>query len=253
MPASVSASSIFTHLPREDVRFLADRFKRARRRAGLSRKACVREAGYTNIAKGLRRLDNLEHPMEPVPDERVLERFAHVLDVDLDSLRRRLREHHRAREMAELERHPLILGTLLGRARESRGLTPDQVARRATTGCRSLESGDRRFPADDDLRSLCEVLDLSVDRARDARSREFAYYDRMEGRPEAAARLVGAILWGFDHPDGLSTEELVAFSHDLSADKDLPVYVGLQDGRCIHIRPGGERFESFSPPRVQLG
>ena len=77
---------------RDELAWLAEQFEQARKEAGLSRKETVLEAGYENMAKGVRRLDNIEEGRRKVPDPRVLDRFAHVLDVDMDRIWRTIRE-----------------------------------------------------------------------------------------------------------------------------------------------------------------
>ncbi len=88
---------------RDDLAWLADQFEQARKQAELGREELVREAGYQNITKGLRRLDHIESGDRSSPDPRVLARFADILDSDMASVWEtiRTRDEKRRREVWE--------------------------------------------------------------------------------------------------------------------------------------------------------
>ncbi|QDG49575.1 helix-turn-helix domain-containing protein [Persicimonas caeni] len=72
----------------EDAPTLAELFREARARHGMSRKECAHAAGYQNVTKGCRRLCEIERGEADFPDERVLARFATALDIDDEEVRR---------------------------------------------------------------------------------------------------------------------------------------------------------------------
>ncbi len=78
-------------------RTLAELFGQARRQRQWTRHECARQAGYTNVAKGCRRLCEIERGEVIFADERVLARFAAALDIPDEQVRRSQR--------LEIERH----------------------------------------------------------------------------------------------------------------------------------------------------
>ncbi len=57
-------------------------FKAARREAGLTPKEVALAAGYTNLSKGLRRINTLEDERATLHDPIVVEKFATALSID---------------------------------------------------------------------------------------------------------------------------------------------------------------------------
>lgn len=89
---------------RDDLAWLSDQLEQARRQAGLDREELVREAGYQNITKGLRRLDHIESGDHSSPNPRVLDRFADVLGIDMASVWQRIRDRDEKRRREAWEK-----------------------------------------------------------------------------------------------------------------------------------------------------
>ena len=223
----------------DDLDLLARCVRAAREEADLDRKGAAREAGYKNMAKGLRRLDKIEAGRGAEP--RVLDRFAHALDLDMEAIGERIDARRENRRYDELHRHPPVLGSLLRRARRERDATVDELADAAglpASRIERIEAARLRFPTDETLESLCEALELPVDRALQARSTEYAYYDGLDGEPEVGARPMPAVSTIVDHPDGLTAEEVVAWATDYARDHDWRIFVVFPDRRTLYITPG---------------
>ncbi len=244
----------------DDLRFLGDRFKEARKRLGLRRVELVREAGYKNINKGCRRIRHIESGEPPMADRRVFERFAHALDLQLDELFGRIEQREKMRRQEELERHKLWVGTLLNRAREQKGWGVEQTidkaglspAEKYARRLRRFESGEYRFPMDDELEALCEALEIPGLKALYARQKECEYYDRLDKKPRIVARLMPAFYNRVRYPEHFGTDRTLRFAADFSEEHGFRVCVTFSDGRAVYIEPDGYRFESNRQPTMTI-
>ncbi len=245
----------------DDLSFLGHRFKEARERLELSRVELVREAGYKNTNKGCRRIRHIERGDPPLADVRVLRRFAHVLELDLEALWRAVRQRHKARLEAEREAHEVWLGSLLRSAREEAGLTVEETIERAgleprgrfERRLRKLETGEYRFAMQDELEGLCGALDIRELRAFAALQKECEYYDDLDGRPTIVLRLVPAFYTTKTYPDHFTAADVLDFAREFSADKGLKVCVVMQDKRSVFIEQGAYHTETWEPPSMSIG
>ncbi len=245
----------------DDLEFLGDRFKEARERLGLRRVELVREAGYKNTNKGCRRIRHIERGEPPLADERVLRRFAHVLELDLEALWDEVRQRHRARLEAEREGHELWLGGLLRRAREEAGLTVEETIERAglepsarfERRLRKFETGEYRFAMQHELEGLCGALDIRELKAFAALQKECEYYDDLDGRPTVVLRLIPAFYTTKTYPDHFTTADVLEFASEFSAEKGLKVCVVFPDKRSVFIERDGYHFETWEPPSMSIG
>ena len=236
----------------DDLRFIGERFEAARRRVGLSRVELVREAGYENTAKGCRRIRNIERGEATDGDLRTLERFAWVLEIDLDQLEERIEERVEGRRRRELERHPAWLGRMLRSARERSGSSREEVVRAAglepveryARRLERYESAEWRFPADEELEALCGALGVPVATGRATLRQECAYYDELDGQPVVALKGVPGVAVPLEYPRPTCTERVFAFAERRANEEGRQVVTTLADGRSVFFEPGGDRFES---------
>jgi transcriptional regulator with XRE-family HTH domain len=244
----------------DDLRFLGDQFKEARKRLGLRRVELVREAGYQNTNKGCRRILHIERGEPPLADERVLERFAHVLDLDLDQLFEETHEREQKRREEQRERQKMWVGTLLKGAREQKGWSVEEVIEKAElspadkyeTRLERLESGEYRFPMMDELEALSETLDIAGLKAFAAYKKECEYYDRIGKKPSIVARLMPAFYNKVRYPEHFDTDRILRFAEEFSAKHGFKVCVTLPEGHSVYIEPDGHRFESRRSPTMSI-
>lgn len=245
----------------DDLRFLGDRFKQARRQLGLRRVELVREAGYENINKGCRRILHIERGEPPLADKRVLERFAHVLDLDLEELFDEIRQREEERREEQSKHQKVWLGTLLKRARKQKGWNIEKVVEEAKLSpvdkyakrLRYFESGEYRFPMMDELEALADALDISGLKALAAFKRECEYYDRLDKKPSIVARLMPAFYNTLSYPEHYDTERILRFAEEFSAKHGFKVCVTLPQNRSVYVEPDGYRFELPQEPTMTIG
>ncbi len=243
----------------DDLRFLGAQFKQAREALGLRRVDVVREAGYQNLEKGCRRLIDIERA-EKLEDERVLERFAHVLDLDLELLWAEVDRREDARCAERRRRQKMWVGTLLEHAREQKGWTLQQVVEAAGLSpveqyarrLERFEAGEYRFPMRDELEALCDALDVPFKIGVHALAKECDFYDRLDAKPRVVARLMPAVYSELSYPGGVTTAEVLAFAAAFSADRGLRVCVTFSGGRSVYLEPDGYRFESWEGPAMYI-
>ena len=253
-------------LHEEDAIWLGKRLEAARKEAGLSRMDVVRELGLDRAADGVGWLEKIEAGGDVIPDVDRLRRLGRIVGGDLDALAGEINERERRRLEAG---PPLVLGALVRDHRERAGLTVRELVANAELEpvekyrerFESVESGEVRFLRDEELRRICEVVDLPLKRSREALRAEYAHYDRLEERPLFVERYMPAIYGrvgassimdedGDNGPGGGRTSRALQNAESYAADKGRSVAVVFPDRRTVYIYPDGRRRESMKPPAM---
>ncbi len=248
---------------RADLPLVASRFTTARRDQGFSQPELVREAGYRNINKGLRRLRHLESGSPKAPDHRIIERFGYTLGLDLDALATELRHRQRKRQQARQKeappQPPRILGALLQKARNRRGLSiPQLVARldvphtdRLENRIKHLESGQLRLPTQTELLNLARPLALCPNRLLQARHNEADQIDRT-AEPARMVLEVSPVIARSHHRYHQGDHPILEFlehAETLAAREGWPAAIYNNPFPTIYVTPDGTRHchrDSFS-------
>jgi hypothetical protein len=132
---------------------------------------------------------------------------------------------------------------------EEAGLAPTAKHERRL---RRMESGECRFPMLDEFEVLTEALDISGPKAFWAYQKECRYYD--DGvAPTIVARLMPAVYNRVSYPKNLSTQDVIEFAMEFSADEGFKVCVTFDDGRALYIEPNGDRSETWQGPSMTIG
>lgn len=243
------------HIYDNDLGFLGQRFKEARKAAGLRHIEVVREAGYKNINKGCRRIIEIERA-ERKQTGAVYERFAHVLAMDLEELTEALlHERHLVDKEWRENLPPAILGDVLRAARRRAGMDIDEVVHRCgleglrTTRSRiaRLESGEARFPSWGERYRLADTLSIKQDVLDRAYEEECALYDG-QGTLYALFRAVPTVPAIKRISGGLRTKEAISYARKLASEVGREVIVVFPDFRHLYISSGGSRREKLQPP-----
>lgn len=253
-------------LHEEDAIWLGKRLEAARTEAGLSRMDVVWELGLGRGADGVNWLEEIEAGGDVIPDVERLRRVGQIVGIDLEALAREIEERERRRLEAG---PPLVLGTLVRDHRERAGLTVRQMLANAELEpvekyrerFESVESGEVRFLRDEELRCICEVIELPMERAREALCAEYAHYDRLQEGPLFVERFMPAIYGKLSASSVLDennpvgevggrSERALRNAESYAADKERSVAVVFPDRRTIYVYPDGRRQESMRPPAM---
>lgn len=245
---------------KEELDHIAQRFQWARLTLNLRIEEAVGEAGSDDIDDGCQRLRAIENST-PQPDIGTYERFARVLDIDLDELHEELealREQRRRTIRQDLP--PRILGRLIEAARQKLGLTDTEIVDRTQLAptkryerrLRRLEAGKARFPTDDEIEAFAPALSVSTEAMRRAFEEERRVYDRRHDGPRLFMRVMPAVSASVPIPDSRSTKWYLDYADDYARDRAAKVCLVFGDERSVYINPDGTRTERYQPPRMAL-
>ncbi len=245
----------------EELDHVAHRFEWARIQLNLRVVEVVREAGYKNTNRGCRRLRAIENA-SPQNHISVYERFAHVLDIDLDELEEELeevREDRRRRIRQDMP--PRILGTLLEKARRRLELTePEVIARTDLEPAdhyerrfRRLEAGKARFPTAPEIEHFARALSIPAQAIRQAFEKERLVYDRCDDCPHLILRAIPGVAVTLPIPSRRSTKWYLEYADEYASHRRAKVCLVFKDGRSVYINPDGTRSECFEPPYMTIG
>ncbi len=246
---------------KEELDHVAHRFEWARITLNLRVVEVVREAGYENINKGCRRLSAIEDG-SPQPHISVYERFAHILDIDLELLQEELEEIREARRRRiRQDMPPRILGALFEQARRELNLTEEEIVARTELEptdhyerrLRRLDSGKARFPTDDEIDEFARALSLSPEAIGRAFEKERRYYDRRDDIPFFILRAIPGVAINLSFPHPMSTKMHLDYATRYAADRKAKVCLVFGDGRSVYINPDGTRSECYEPPHMTIG
>lgn len=147
----------------------------------------------------------------------------------------------------------IALGHLLRSARQARGWTISRTIDEADfprldANCGTLariESGEFRFPDDRVVRQLALTLDVPLEDAFNALSRQFAHYRREFGEPQIMIeRNEDATAWQ-PCPSHLDTRGVIEHARELAKQRSNPVAVRFPNGKMVRICPDGSRSETW--------
>jgi transcriptional regulator with XRE-family HTH domain len=147
----------------------------------------------------------------------------------------------------------IALGHLLRSARQSRGWTISRTIGEADfpqldANCGTLariESGEFRFPDDRIVRQLARTLDVPLDDAFEALSRQIAHYRREHGEPHLMVeRSEGTEAWQ-PCPAQLDTRGVLNHALDLASQQSNTVAVRFPNGKMVRMFPDGRRSETW--------
>lgn len=245
---------------KEELEHVAHRFRWARLTLNLRVIEVADEAGYTDIDEGCRTLRAIEDGA-PQPLIGVYERFAHVLDIDLDDLEAELetlREKRRQKIRQDVPRR--ILGSLIETSRRRLDLTEEEVialtqlvpADHYKRRLRRLEAGKARFPTDIETEQFARALRIPPQAIRRAFGKERRIYDRRDDTPELIMHAMPTVGASVPLPDSRSTKWYLDYAEEYARDNEAKVCLVFGDGRSVYIDPDGTRAESYKPPRTAL-
>lgn len=147
----------------------------------------------------------------------------------------------------------IALGHLLRSARQARGWTISRTIGEADfpeldANCGTLariESGEYRFPDDRLVRQLARTLEIPLEDAFDALSRQIMNYRREYGEPQLMVeRSEGSATWQ-PCPSQLDTRGVLQHARQLAQQQSHTVAVRFPNGKMVRMHPDGGRSETW--------
>jgi len=153
------------------------------------------------------------------------------------------------------------MGKIFTEARESKGWTLHQLARKCSYGnlekwagrIRSLESGDVPFPDLGLLRRITKALEIEHSLITRAIFRNFLELNQPI-KPYLIEKIMPTVYIPHPFPDGLEDiEEIKEFARDYSREKHRTICIALSQIRGYYIFESGKEEETYFLPYSTVG